>query len=120
MLSTVPELGQAVRCPGFSHLPTRQSCIAGSFASWTPPILQSGNYDVQIYVPVTSTGDTHAQLHVISNGGSANKTIDYSAGAFGWVDLGTFLFSAGSSGYVVNTNSGSGCTLASTVKFVRQ
>lgn len=106
--------------PGYSGLPSRYSCSQGAFAMWTPTILAADNYDVQVYVISDSSSDPAAQLTITYNGGQTTTTVDYTSGSSGWVDLGTYPFSVGSQGSVLNTNSGNGCTPASMVKFVRQ
>lgn len=106
--------------PGYSGLPSRYSCSAGAVAMWTPTILAPGNYDVQVYQISDSGSDHAAQLSVTYNGGTATRTVDFTSGPSGWVDLGTYPFAAGSQGFLTNTNSGSGCTRASMVKFVRR
>jgi len=105
---------------GYSGIPSRYSCSAGAVAMWTPTILQAGNYDVQVYQVSNSGSDHAAQFTISYSGGQANKTVDFTSGPSGWVDLGTYAFAAGASGLLTNTNSGSGCTRASMVKFVRQ
>lgn len=105
---------------GYSGIPSRYSCTSGASATWTPTLLAAGNYDVQVYRISQSASDPAAQLTIAYNGGQTTIPVDYTAGTSGWVDLGTYPFAAGSQGYVQNTNSGSGCTRASMVKFVRQ
>lgn len=106
--------------PGYSKIPARVSCRAGSFASYTPTILRSGSYDVQVYRVQNADADPAAQLTVQYAGGSKSKTINFTAGSAGWVDLGPYPFSAGAAGSVTIANSGAGCTRTSMVKFVRQ
>lgn len=106
--------------PGYSGLPSRYSCSAGAVAMWVPTILAAGNYDVQVYQISDSGSDPAAQLAVTYNGGTAARTVNFKSGPSGWVDLGTYPFDVGSQGFLTNTNSGTGCTRASMVKFVRQ
>jgi hypothetical protein len=105
---------------GFSNLPSRYSCDAGASATWTPTILAAGNYDVWVYRISNSGSDPNAQLTIVYNGGQATQSVNFTSGTSGWVELGTYPFAAGSQGFLKNANSGSGCTRASMVKFVRQ
>lgn len=106
--------------PGYSNLPARVSCQAGSSASYNPTLLQRGTYGVEVYVVQNADADPAAKLTIQHAGGSATNTIDFSTATTGWVDLGSYLFAAGSGGSVTNANSGVGCTRTSMVKFVRR
>jgi beta-glucanase (GH16 family) len=106
--------------PGYSNLPARMSCQAGSSASYNPTILKSGTYGVAFYVTGNPDGDPAAKLTIQHRGGSTIKTINFTTATTGWVDLGSYSFAAGSAGSVTNANSGAGCTRTSMVKFVRR
>jgi beta-glucanase (GH16 family) len=106
--------------PGYSNLPARMSCQAGSSASYNPTILQSGTYEVEVYVVQSADADPAAKLTIQQAGGSTAKTINFHTATTGWVDLGSYRFAAGSGGSVTNANSGAGCTRTSMVKFVRR
>ncbi len=106
--------------PGYSSIPSRVSCRAGASATYTPTILEAGNYDVEVYRNADGDSDPAARLTVFYAGGKSEKTINFKAGANGWVDLGTYPFAVGSGGSLNNANSGVGCTHAGMVKFVRQ
>jgi hypothetical protein len=106
--------------PGYSNTPGRVACNAGASASYTPTILQAGNYDVEVYKAQDAGADPAARLTIQHAGGSATKTINFTSGSAGWVDLGAYPFAVGSGGTLTNANSGTGCTRTSMVKFVRQ
>ena len=105
---------------GYSNLPARMSCHAGSSASYNPTILQSGTYGVAVFVVRNADADPAAKLTIQHTGGSATKTINFTTATTGWVDLGSYSFASGSGGSVTNANSGAGCTRTSMVKFVRR
>ncbi len=105
---------------GYSSIPSRASCSGGASATYTPTILQAGNYDVQVYRVADDKSDPAARLTVLHAGGNATKTVDFKTGGDGWVDLGSYPFAVGSGGSLNNANSGVGCTRTSMVKFVRQ
>ncbi len=105
--------------PGYSNIPGRVACQAGASASYAPTILQRGTYDVEVYKSQNADADPAAQLTIQHAGGSTTKTIDFTAGSAGWVDLGSYPFLVGAGGTLTNTNSGAGCTRTSMVKFVR-
>jgi Glycosyl hydrolases family 16 len=106
--------------PGYSNIPSRVSCQRGASASYTPTILQSGTYDVEVYESQNADADPAAQLTIQHAGGSTAKTINFANGSTGWVDLGSYPFAVGAGGTLANTNSGAGCTRTSMVKFVRR
>jgi hypothetical protein len=111
---------QGSSLPGYSNIPGRVACQAGASASYTPTILQSGTYDVQLYMVPNADADPAARLTIQHLGGSTTKTINFATGSTGWVDLGSYPFAVGAGGSLTNTNSGAGCTRTSMVKFVRR
>jgi hypothetical protein len=106
--------------PGYSNIPGRVACQAGAAASYTPTILQTGTYDVELYMVPNADADPAAQLTIQHAGGSATKSINFTTDSTGWVDLGSYSFAVGAGGTLTNTNSGTGCTRTSMVKFVRR
>lgn len=106
--------------PGYSKIPSRSTCEKEAFAAYTPTILKAANYDVQIYRVPAPDGDPAARVTVKFAGGSKSKTLDFSSGHEGWVDLGPYPFSAGAAGSLTSATSGQGCIRASMVKFVRE
>jgi endoglucanase len=82
--------------------------------------LQSGTYDVELYMVPNADADPAARLTMQHAGGSATRTINFTTGSTGWVDLGSYPFAVGAGGNLTNTNSGAGCTRTSMVKFVRR
>ena len=105
---------------GYSNLGSRYSLARDAFATFTPTILAAGKFDVQIYKIVHSNSDPKERVAVNYNGGRSTQAVDFTAGSDGWVDLGTFNFAAGSSGYVQAAGSGTGTLRANMVKFVRK
>jgi beta-glucanase (GH16 family) len=105
---------------GYSNLGSRYSRDKNAFATWTKTILAAGNYDVQIYKVVHPGSDPKEQITVNCNSGQSQETLDFTSGTDGWVDLGTFKFAAGSSGYVKAASSETGIVRANVVKFLRR
>lgn len=71
-------------------------------AVWRPTIPQTGQYRVLAHIPSCSTVTnltTDARYEIVHASGKANVTINQSTQR-GWVDLGTFGFTTGTSGYV--------------------
>jgi len=75
--------------------------------SWTPNIPGSATYKVEAYIPASFT-DTYSSAAVTSSayykiyydGGNTSVTINQLANQGTWVDLGTYQFAQGQSGYV--------------------
>ncbi|MFB9754545.1 right-handed parallel beta-helix repeat-containing protein [Paenibacillus hodogayensis] len=84
---------------GYNGGATRYSFSANAAARWTPA-LQSGHYRVLLYRVVHSNSDPNSQIEIVHQGGSKIRTVDYTAGASGWTDLGVYEFSGGTSEYV--------------------
>ncbi|MEO0099795.1 MAG: FlgD immunoglobulin-like domain containing protein [candidate division WOR-3 bacterium] len=75
---------------------TQDTC----YAIWRPVLPQSGNYEVFAYIPSNYANATSARYKIYYSGGSQTVIIDQSQYSDVWVSLGTYPFSAGSSGYV--------------------
>jgi beta-glucanase (GH16 family) len=105
--------------PGFSLQAVREGCSAGDKVTYTPGILSSGTYDVQVYAVVGSGTDTATSVSVNTSSGVEVASPLPSSGATGWVDEGAYTFSNGNNAGATLTR-GNGCLQASMVKFVRQ
>jgi hypothetical protein len=106
---------------GYSSLGSRYSNVASDKASWTPNILQDGNYAVYTWNVVYSSSDPAARYAVTDSAGTTNYTVDGTNAALsGWVSLGTHHFAPGTGGKVVLSSSGSQYMRPDMVKFVRQ
>jgi beta-glucanase (GH16 family) len=106
--------------PGYSKSKARVSCQAQSFATYTPTILEQGNYDVQVFQVQGANVGPAAQVTVRSREQTVTKTLAPSTDGNRWFDLGVAPFGQGSGGSLTIMNSGKGCTTASMVKFVRR
>ena len=82
--------------------------------------LPSGKYRVYIYKSVNASNDTNAKIDIIYDGGIATTYLDYSTGVSGWVDLGSYDFTNGSTQYIQNTlNTTSKYARADAIKLVK-
>jgi hypothetical protein len=90
---------------------------AGNVASWTPTILNAGNYDVYYYNIVNANSDSNMALTVAGQ----TTMVDGTTGTTGWVKLTAVPIAVpvGNATTVTMTSSGSGCARAENVKFVR-
>jgi hypothetical protein len=104
---------------GFSFQPVRDGCAAGDKVTYTPAILTTGSYDVQIYAVIGSGTDTATAVSVNTSSGVQTASPLPSTGASGWVDEGTYTFNSGDTSNVTLAR-GNNCLQASMVKFVRQ
>lgn len=77
------------------------------YATWTPNISSSATYKIEVYIPASFT-DTYSSVAVTSSayykiyydGGNTSVTVNQLANQGSWVDLGTYQFASGQSGYV--------------------
>ncbi len=67
---------------------------------WTPNLPQRSLYEVLVYIPSSYATATTARYKVNFDGGSTVVTINQNSYSNQWVSLGTFVFNAGSTGYV--------------------
>jgi beta-glucanase (GH16 family) len=111
---------QASSTPGFSKIAARQSCQAGSFATYNPTVLEAGSYNVEAYVVPGADGDAAARFTIHHAESSAQREVNLTSAKAGWTDLGTYSFSTGAAGSLTVANSGAGCIRTSMVKFVRR
>jgi hypothetical protein len=107
---------------GFSSQPVRDTCTAGQYATYTPNLLSSGNYDVQVYQIIDSGSmDTATVVTVNTSTGPVVLPAGTlpSSGSSRWIDLGTYTFAAGNTSSV-SLQDGNSCLRTGMVKFVRQ
>lgn len=107
--------------PGFSGSDSHASCSADAEAVYTPSILESGEYDVEVWRVKgnPSIRDIQFDATVRSSSGTVKKP-SIAANTPGWVDLGVYHFARGVDGAVTLTSTGGGCVVANMVKFVRR
>ena len=107
---------------GFADTDTRYSSnVVGSYANWTPTITSAGTYRIYLYKIFNTNNDSNAKIDVVHSGGTTTQYINYATGSSGWVDLGTFNFNAGTSGYVRNTlNTAYKNVRSDAIRFVKQ
>ena len=107
---------------GFSQQPVRDTCTAGQYATYTPNLLSSGSYDVQVYQIIYSGGtDSATVVTVNTSTGPVVLPVGTlpTSGSSRWIDLGTYSFNAGNTSSV-SLQDGNNCLRTSMVKFVRQ
>lgn len=92
---------------------------AGAKASWTFIAPNSGTYRVYLYKVQYSSSDSNAKISVTNDGTTSVSYVDCSAGTSGWIDLGAFGFTAGTSYYVTNERS-NGYLRSDAVRFVQE
>jgi hypothetical protein len=107
---------------GFSQQPVRDTCTAGQYATYTPDLLSSGSYDVQVYQIIYSGGmDSATVVTVNTSTGPVVLPAGTlpTSGSSRWIDLGTYAFNAGNTSSV-SLQDGNSCLRTSMVKFVRE
>ena len=88
---------------------------------YRPNLQASGNYSVYEWHPAGSNRPTDAPIEIGYAGGTQTVTINQQVNGGTWVLLGTFSFSAGTSGYVRikdNFTTVGKVVMADAVKFV--
>ncbi|MCA2186575.1 RHS repeat-associated core domain-containing protein [Nonomuraea cavernae] len=86
--------------------------------TWNLTTPSAGSYTVYAQYPPGATA-TNATYTINHDGGTANATIDQSQNAGDWVELGTYAFTAGTTGSVTLTDDANGSVVADAVKLVR-
>jgi hypothetical protein len=70
------------------------------WASWRPKMLQSGIYEIEVYIPNESSVTTNANYKIYHSGGVDNVPVNQSLYGGQWVSLGEYHFHNDNSGYV--------------------
>jgi hypothetical protein len=87
---------------------------------WRPTIPATRSYAVHAWWTASSTRSTAVTYLVAHAGGQTPVTVDQQEGGGTWQLLGTFVFNAGTGGYVELSDTGSGNASADAVRFVPQ
>lgn len=91
----------------------------GDTATWTPNITQAGDYRVYArWTADTTDGATNAPYTINYDGGSEQVTVNQQANGDRWILLGTYRFTAGTSGSVVLTDNANGVVIADAVMWL--
>ena len=99
----------------------RSSGTGTNYVEYRPNLQASGNYSVYEWHPAGSNRPTDAPIEIGYAGGTQTVTINQQINGGTWVLLGTFSFSAGTSGYVRikdNFTTVGKVVMADAVKFV--
>jgi hypothetical protein len=86
----------------------------GNTSTWRPNLRAAGTYKVSYHKVTAANSDPAARVSV-----AGTQTTAGTAGASGWVELGTFTLPAGTATTVTLTGSGTGCARADAVRFLR-
>lgn len=87
------------------------------FAKYSPELLYTGTYKVSINFPRDPSFGQNVTVRIVHAGGTDTRVIDQRNGA-GYIDLGTYPFQKGNSGYVMITTAGSsGFVVADVARF---
>ncbi len=89
----------------------------GASATWTPDLPVAGAYEVYAWWHQASGRATNAHYVINHNGGSADVYVDQTVNGGQWNTIGTYQFTAGTSGNVVLTDQADGRVCADAVKF---
>ncbi|MEO0226266.1 MAG: C39 family peptidase, partial [candidate division WOR-3 bacterium] len=69
------------------------------YATWTPRLSRSGNYEVLAFIPGSNATTTNAQYRIYYNGGNRTIPVNQATHPNQWVSLGTYPFAL-TGGYV--------------------
>ena len=86
-------------------------------ATWTPPLEDTGNYNVYAWWVAKSNRATNAKYTVYYNGGSETVKVNQEWNGSQWNLLGNFPFAAGTSGYVVLSDDANEYVVADAIKW---
>jgi hypothetical protein len=105
---------------GSDYYFTSTKGTGSAYIEFRPNLQASGNYNVYEWHPQGTNRTTDAPVEITFNGGTQTVTVNQQINGGTWVLLGTFNFSAGTTGYVrIKDNFTTGSVvLADAVKFV--
>jgi len=106
---------------GINGSTTRFSSNANAVATWNAPTLVPGFYSVAIWRVASTSNSANASVTVVHNGITEPvQTINFSTGASGFVELGTFFFSGAPGEYVrLSQGTSVGNLRADSVRFTK-
>ena len=118
-MSNMARVGKKALCPATPIFPAASPARQGPPQVIPPRSCKTVPTMLKSTEVQNADADPAARLTIQHAGGTATKTINFTTGSAGWVDLGSYPFTVGAGGTFTNTNSGAGCTRTSMVKFVR-
>lgn len=86
---------------------------------WTPRIVTAGKYRVSACWTSESNRATNATYLIHSKDGDKKVTVNQKEKGGLWIDLGTFQFDKGTSGYVLITDNANGYVIADAIRFTK-
>lgn len=93
------------------------SSAGGASCQWRPT-LSDGEYTVYVFKIFHANSAKQTKFEIFYNGGMEEVTLNYAEGTSEWVELGTYPFAAGKTGYVRMSGSG-GYLRSGPMKFVK-
>ncbi|MEU8247013.1 DNRLRE domain-containing protein [Nonomuraea sp. NPDC048916] len=102
---------------GYDYATAPAGTGSSSF-TWNLTTPTAGSYTLYAQYPPGATA-TNAKYTINHDGGTANTTIDQTQNAGDWVELGSYAFTAGTTGSVTLTDDANGSVVADAVKLVR-
>lgn len=90
--------------PGWKNSASRASSHPDATAQWHPTFAAAGTYEVYAWVPNHPNGTTDALYAIVHAAGTSQRHVSQTNGGNGWMPLGSYEFSAGTSGYVLVSN----------------
>ncbi|MEQ4305513.1 DNRLRE domain-containing protein [Plantactinospora sp. B6F1] len=100
-----------------------KNTVAGETFTWIPTLPEAGTYTVDAHHVTASDRSTAAPYRVAHTGGTTSKTVNQQVpGVADWATLGTYPFTAGTTGRVVLGDagvSGSVAVIADAVRFTK-
>ncbi|MCF6526090.1 DNRLRE domain-containing protein [Streptomyces sp. JJ36] len=112
------DLADAPGQQGYDHA-THAAGTGTDVFTWTLNIPEDGTYDVAVKYPEDASASASATYTVTHSTGTADRTVDQSAGGGTWVSLGSYAFTQGNDAKLELAQDADGKVLADAVKLVR-
>ncbi|MGO4495083.1 right-handed parallel beta-helix repeat-containing protein [Paenibacillus sp. 2RAB27] len=104
---------------GADYLHDGDTAKGSKSVKYAPDIASAGSYDVYLWWNADTNRANNVPVTVNYAGGQSSTTINQQANGGMWNSIGRYAFNAGTSGYVVISNTGTtGFVIADAVKFV--
>jgi hypothetical protein len=117
------ELGKWISSglPGFEKTLSRYSApgVLGGSIHWTPNLPTGGSHEVFVWYPANAASTTAASYVVHHSSGETTVSVNQTTNGATWVSLGTYTFSAGTTGHVRLEVANSAFHRVSAAKFLK-
>ena len=108
--------------PGYhdaDYLHDKNSHKGGKSITFTPTLMQDGQYEVYMWWPEAPIWATNVPVDVMHDGGTSTVSVDESTNGGQWNLIGTYDFTAGTGGVTIRAKGTTSYVVADAVRFLR-